>query len=118
MINELIHRVFQARNFAHITHWRTQSYAQHMALDEFYNNVIDSLDTVVEAYQGRFGLVDAIPETEDVKTSDILGYLKAEQKWLTTNRDAIAERNQAIANLVDELTAVYLKAIYKLENLK
>lgn len=35
MLEELIMRVFAARNAAHLEHWRTKSYAQHVALGSF-----------------------------------------------------------------------------------
>lgn len=57
MIDELISRVFASRNATHIEHWRTKSYAAHIALGEFYDGVIDNIDGIVEAYQGAFDLV-------------------------------------------------------------
>ena len=49
MLEQLIARVFYARNLAHWNHWRTSSYAQHQALGAFYDDVIDNLDALVEA---------------------------------------------------------------------
>ena len=45
MIEQLISRVFYARNLAHFEHWRTKSYSQHKALGSFYDDVIDAVDT-------------------------------------------------------------------------
>lgn len=56
MIEELISRVFYARNVAHFEHWRAEGiggYARHVALGEFYDGVIDAIDTLVEAYKVR-----------------------------------------------------------------
>jgi len=53
MIEQLISRVFYARNLAHFAHWRAKgdgSYAKHVALGEFYDGVIDTIDPLVEAY--------------------------------------------------------------------
>ena len=44
MIEELVEKVFAARNEAHIAHWATKSFAKHMALNEFYDNIIDLID--------------------------------------------------------------------------
>ena len=61
MIEELIAKVFAAREAAHLEHWRTKSYAQHQALGEFYDTIIDQIDELVECYQGNFGLIgDAV----------------------------------------------------------
>ena len=67
MIEQLISRVFYARNLAHYEHWRTKSYAQHKALGKFYDEIIEALDALVEAYQGLNGLIGSIPSPTDTK---------------------------------------------------
>lgn len=115
MIEQLIARVFAARNVAHREHLKTRSYAQHVALGSFYEDVICAIDAVVEAYQGRYGLID-IPKIEDPKISNVVSYLKDEAEWIEANRDKFA-KCQAVLNLIDELTAVYLRTNYKLIHL-
>ena len=65
MIEQLISRVFYARNLAHFDHWRTKSYAQHKALGKFYDEIIEALDALVEAHQGLNGLIGNIPAPAD-----------------------------------------------------
>ena len=120
MIEELISRVFYARNLAHCEHWRAKgegSFAKHMALGEFYDGVIDTIDPLVEAYQGAFDLIKAIPVPEQTM-GDSLKCLEADAKWIEANHEKISKGNRAVGNLIDTLTAVYLSAIYKLRNLK
>lgn len=117
MIEELIGRVFYARNLAHFSHWRTKSYAQHQALGSFYDEVIDAIDSLVETYQGAFGLIGGIP-TPKQTPSDCLKCLKADAEWIEKNHESICKGNRAVANLIDSVTGVYLTTIYKLENLK
>lgn len=120
MIEELISRVFYARNLAHFEHWRAKgegSFAKHMALGEFYDGVIDTIDPLVEAYQGAFSLIGAIPAPEQTM-SDSLKCLEADAKWIEANHENISKGNRAVGNLIDTLTAVYLSAIYKLRNLR
>jgi hypothetical protein len=126
MIEQLISRVFYARNLAHFEHWRvtdedeefgTGSYAKHKALGKFYNNVIEALDPLVEAYQGAFDLIGAIPAPKDTP-GDCLKALEADAKWIEEHHEDICQGNRAVANLIDTLTGVYLSTIYKLRNLK
>lgn len=120
MIEELIGRVFYARNLAHFEHWRatgTGSYARHKALGSFYDKVVDALDDLVEAYQGAFKLVGSIPAPKETP-SDILKALEADAKWIEEHHEDICQGNRAVANLLDSVTGVYLSAIYKLRNLK
>lgn len=112
-ISELICRVFTTRNASHLEHWRTKSYSQHMALGSFYDDIIDDIDEIIECYQGNFGLIttkmDMCPTNKD-----IVKQLKADVKWIAENRASIAQNVDSIMNLIDELTATYLRTIYKL----
>ena len=118
MIEQLVSRVFYARNLAHFTHWRVKgpgSFAKHMALGAFYDEVIDAIDALVEAYQGVFGLIGDIPACP--AKADILDALKGDAEWIEANHEAICQGNRAVANLLDSVTDKYITAIYKLENL-
>ena len=119
MIEELISRVFYARNVAHFEHWAANgvgAYARHTALGEFYDDVIDALDSLVEAYQGAFELVSP-PKAPKTKADEILMILIEDAEWIEKNHEKICRGNRAVANLIDGVTEVYLKAIYKLRNL-
>lgn len=116
MIEELIAKVFCARNETHLAHWRTKSFAQHMALGDFYDGVIDLLDTLVEAYQGNFGIIGKVKyETEEY--DDCVKCLTEQVTWIANHRSQIAQEVDALENIVDEITGLYLKTLYKLENL-
>ena len=120
MIEQLVSRVFYARNLAQFAHWRatgTGSYAEHMALGTFYEDIINVLDATVEAYQGAFDLVGDVPAPED-SGRDVVKLLTKHVDWLEKNRDEISRGSSAVANLVDGVTGVYLAALYKLRNLK
>lgn len=118
MIEELATRVFCARDCAHRSHWRTKSYAAHMALGAFYEDVIEQLDTLVEAYQGKNGLIaDFKSASHSVAPAKVCDYLAEEAQWIADHRDEIADGCPTMANLVDNLITVYHTAVYKLENL-
>lgn len=114
MIEKLISRVFKVRNAAHVRHWKTNSFAQHEALGDFYEGIIGTLDRYVEAHQGLFGLIKDVPED----TKDAVEALRADLVWLSENRNKVSNGVPALENIFDELTALYLKTLYKLENLR
>ena len=116
MIEELIARVFAARDIAHREHWKTRSYAQHMALGDFHDAVIDQIDEIVECYQGEFGLVGDF-QAGTVPVSNISTYLKGEMAWIQANCEVIANGSDSVDNLIDSLVATYQRAVYKLDNL-
>jgi len=117
MIEELIAKVFEARNATHLEHWRTKSYAAHKALGNFYEDVIDLVDDLVECYQGNFGIIGKVPDVEQTHNEDCIKCLNDQVAWIANHRSQIAQEVDALENIVDEITGLYLKTLYKLENL-
>lgn len=116
MIEQLVEKVFAARNEAHIAHWATKSYAEHVALNEFYDNIIDLVDKLVEAYQGCYGLIQ-VQRLETDLEKDVLYWLNEDVKWIAENREEISGGVRSLENIIDEISDQYLTTIYKLENL-
>ena len=114
MIEELIARTFSLRNAAHLSHWSTRSFSEHSALGPFYDDIIDKLDTVVEAYQGVFGLVGLVPPISQ-RANAIVDEIRSDMEWLADNRDEIAKGNSVIANQLDDLGHYYATTLYKLD---
>jgi hypothetical protein len=114
MIEELIERLFHARNAAHIAHWKTKSYAEHKALGHYYEDVIEQLDELIEAYQGTFGIIGKVDEDE----KSIAKTIHDDIILLNENRSKVAKGVPALENIVDELTGLHMKTLYKLENLR
>lgn len=113
MISELVQRVFATRDAAHRQHWKTKSYAEHVALSKFYEELIDAIDSVVENYIGQFGQFSMAPGPS-VAFSDFLQHLQEESDWIESNRDEIAQGSNCIGNQVDTLTAIYTRTIFLL----
>ena len=61
MIGKLIMELFHARTTAHVLHLKSRSYAQHVALQGFYDRVIPLADALAEAYQGEYSLIETYP---------------------------------------------------------
>lgn len=122
MIEQLVSKVFYTRNAAHLEHWKTKgvgSFARHMALGEFYDALIDNIDSIVEAYQGYFDLIAAVqPVPGPTLPKDIVEHISDECEWIDENREKIAKNVAAIENLVDNLSATYMSTLYKLRNLQ
>lgn len=117
-IKQLIAKVFSSRNAFHFAHWKTKSYAEHIAIGDLYDAIVDKIDEIVEVYQGKYGLLKNVSCPNAVAPANLVAHVKAEAKWIDDNRDTITNDCEAISAIIDELEACYLKAIYKLENLK
>lgn len=117
MIEELVSRAFKTRNQAHLQHWKTKSYAEHQALGSFYDDLIDTLDKLVEAAQGSKGVIGHVDLSCKDESVDIVKALADDANWISKNRTKIASGVPAVENIVDELVGTYLTTIYKLKNL-
>lgn len=117
MIEELISMVFATRNAAHLEHWRTDSFAKHEALGDFYTGIIEGIDAIVEAHQGVFDLVKVGVLEKQPKVSDIVSQLEDDLVWINKNRQNICKGLPAIDNLIQGLEDTYMKTLYKLKRL-
>jgi len=119
MIDNFFALLFHSRDYGHRAHLRTQSHAVHKALDLFYKDLTEALDTLVEAYQGRVGLVNIPYVQADPNPEDPCCVLDDHLKMIEALRyEAIPRGDTVLHNLVDEVCRVYLKALYQLKYLK
>lgn len=116
-MEEIIGLLFLDRNLAHLEHLKTKSYAQHMALNSFYDEVVDLADKLAEAYQGAEGIMQDIPLMSNVPNEPIDMTLYSHMQMIEAMRKS-ACKITAIQNIIDEIVSLYLSTIYKLRNLQ
>jgi hypothetical protein len=117
MFPQFIAFLFMSRDYGHRAHLRSQSYAQHMALNSFYDDLADLIDKLTECYQGRYGLID-IPVVELDLQQDPIVALEAHLAMVEGVRStAVPTSDTPINNIIDEVVAIYLQTLYKLKNL-
>lgn len=114
---ELVARCFAARTAGHILHLKTRSYAQHVALNEFYTRIGDAADEFAEAYQGVYSLLE-IPALRPPTLSDPVALVTELREWTAEHRAACAGDSTELGNIIDELLHVCDRALYKLRFLK
>ena len=111
--------LFLARDIAHRVHLKTKSFSEHMALNEFDNDIVEHADDFAEAYQGCYEELLNIPLLTNEYKGNIIDVLKKQKEWIEANREAICPRTQtSLHNIIDEAVQTYNKAIYKLTFLK
>lgn len=112
---QLMGLLFLSRNVAHSVHLNTRSFSKHMALNTFYDEVIDRADAFAEAYQGRHGLIGpiAIPATK--KTSNIIEFLQDQLNEIEKGRYEVCDKtDSSLQQLIDNIVELYLTTLYKL----
>jgi len=111
MIKEFRDKAFALVTRAHNAHLSTDSYAQHVALGDFYSALEDKVDDIVETYQGCYGKLDS----PDNSVKDAIAEMA---NWVAAHKDEIAQENDIVENQLDELGALFAKTYYKLTQLK
>lgn len=117
MIDDFISRTFAARDAAHREHFRTKSYAAHMALGAFYETLPGLVDEFVEVYQGQFGLAGDFEVSVPLGGPSMLELLRDDVDWMQATREDVCQEDTSLLNLMDGIVALYLRTIYKLEHL-
>ncbi len=56
-VGMFISTLMSSRTQAHIFHLQTPSYSAHKALNEYYDGIVDLIDSFVESYQGKYGII-------------------------------------------------------------
>jgi hypothetical protein len=103
---------------AHILHFSTTSYSTHKALQNFYEEIGDLVDSFVEAFQGKYGLLTNYKAEYELPPEPIayLNYLKAEVEKL--RRDPAFPQDSELQNEVDNIANLINSTLYKLRFLK
>lgn len=112
-----------SRDQAHIFHWQTKgpgSYAAHKALQKYYDAIPDLIDTLVEAYQGKYGIVTGYEPAErfdEYSADTAIKYFKALSVFIERVYAKIPKDDTNIINQLDAFKDLIYTTIYKLENL-
>ncbi len=113
---DFIGTLFLARDVTHSVHLNTRSYAKHVALNEFYDNIVNLADKFAEAYQGRHGLIGPITLMSAKKTTDVIEFLKDSLADIEEMRYKVCEKDDTpLQNIIDEIVGQYLSTLYKLK---
>lgn len=104
------------RSQAHILHLGTKSYSEHKALEKFYSDLNDLTDSLVETYQGEYGLVSI--EQKQIKSTSAADLLKRVAQEVQESREMFDEKDTHLHNILDEITSLAYRTLYKVNNLK
>ena len=114
--SDFIGELFLARDVAHSVHLNTRSFSKHMALNTFYDEIVELADGLAEAYQGRHGLIGPISLRSARKTTNIVEFLEDSLAEIEKSRYEVFDKSDtALQNLVDGIVELYLRTLYKLK---
>lgn len=114
-IKNYIQKLFEVRQVSHNAHLKTKSYSEHVALNDFYDSLLQEADDFIETFQGQYGLVGDL-ELSVSKTDNITEYLEEFCSLTKSARESLKESH--LQNMLDEILSLTYKTIYKLKYLK
>lgn len=98
-------------------HLQTGKYSKHMALDEFYKDMPEAVDDLIEAYQGHNSVkVEDYKNIIDATEYDALGYLEALHDMIHESKYLL--EGSELLSLLDECLSIIDSTMYKLRELK
>jgi len=116
---EMVCNILHSRNQAHVFHLQTQSFAEHNALNNYYDGVVDLFDGIIESYQGKYGIIKnfktfKIEQYKNCKKT--ISYFEKLLDIIDENRESIEDTY--IQNQIDTVQELINSTIYKLKFLK
>lgn len=115
MISALLHSQTQV----HVFHLQTKSYAEHKALQNYYEGIDAIVDGIVESYQGKY---DVLTKYDSIKTQDYeslektIMYFEKLDNMIESARKSVKE--SYIQNQIDTVQELIFSTLYKLRFLK
>ena len=117
-IAEFVGTLLHSATITHFMHLQTTSYAAHVALNTYYDAIVETTDSLAEALQGCRGeLIAPYPSMFGNPDVEPLDYLKSIREYVIANRDAISDYSN-IQNEIDNIMTLLDSTIYKLTFLK
>lgn len=108
--------LFHSATVTHFMHLQTKSFAQHMALGEYYDSIVELADKWAEAYQGCYDIITNYPKDFHL-ASEPVKYLTQIKDFVDDIRKDLPSESQ-LQNIVDEIADQIDSTLYKLRFLK
>ena len=108
--------LFHSATVTHFMHLQTKSFAQHMALGEYYDAIVELADKWAEAYQGCYDIITGYPKDFHLATEPVK-YLTQIKDFVDDIRKDLPSESQ-LQNIVDEIADQIDSTLYKLRFLK
>jgi hypothetical protein len=112
LISYLLHSSTQV----HIFHLQTKSYAEHKALNKYYDSIVGLVDTLVESFQGKYDIINSYENyalNNYENTANTIKYFKALLKTVEDLRGSVKEDSN-LQNEIDNIVTLITSTLYKL----
>lgn len=116
---DMISSLMNSQTQIHVFHLQTESYAEHKALQKYYENIDSIVDGLVESFQGQYQIL------KNYRSGDIYDWKSTEEtvKYLKNLCTLVEEKRNCckdsyIQNQIDNVCELINSTTYKLRFLK
>jgi len=114
-VGEFIGTMLHSATITHFMHLRTKSYAEHVALGAYYDEIVDLVDGVAEAIQGCYQeIIEDYPTAFGNPSVEPLAYILSLKEFVSSMRDKLPKESN-IQNEVDAIATLIDSTAYKLK---
>jgi DNA-binding ferritin-like protein len=121
VVAEFVGTLLHSATITHFMHLQAQgegSFAKHMALGTYYDEIVDLVDGLAEAIQGCYEeIIAPYPNMFANVTGEPLAYMRMLKEYVAQNRQNMPELSN-IQNEIDSIATLIDSTIYKLRFLK
>jgi len=114
-MEEMASALMASQTQVHIFHLQTKSYAEHKALQGYYDGVDDLMDSLIESYQGQFGIIESyqsMPISKYESKAQVISYFEDLMSLIEKNREGLPSHLQ---NIVDTIVELITSTLYKVK---
>jgi len=113
---KLVSYLFHSSTQVHVFHLQTKSYAEHKALNKYYDGIVDLTDSLIESFQGKYNILTGYENyaLDDYKdNAQTIVYFKALLKTVETLRTSVSS-DSYLQNQIDTIIELITSTLYKL----
>lgn len=117
-VGEFIGTLLHSATITHFMHLQTPSYAVHVTLGTYYDEIVDLVDALAESIQGCYGeIIRDYPNMFANVSGEPLEYMEMLKDYVSQNRQNMPQVSN-IQNEIDNIATLIDSTLYKLRFLK
>jgi len=97
----------------HLLHWQSKSYAEHVALGKYYEEIPELVDQLAEAMMGRYDTTAEFPQMYHAPAATAKEELEALKDYVEQARQGMPQDSE-LQNLIDEIAQLIDSTLFLL----
>ena len=113
-IEEFFGTLLYSKTETHKSHLETGVHRDHITLNEFYDDIVDLVDSLIEAYQGLHGKVKDYKNLLTTSGPDAVEYFEDLREMVADGREKYCKESE-LQSICDSILELIDSTLYKLK---